>query len=759
MKTLRAFLVIFFLQIITLAFCGIHKKYEINFSQNQFSFSSDDNGALSIRTSLNDAYYPEDSEIGIPVFPLNIAIEPQNKYQTYTLSLKKSLLKKNVAIPNPIVVSTHSDSQNNLSQNNYKIAKRRVHTMPVEYISQSNCGGIEILQFTATPFLYDPASGDLYFIDSITIDIELEQTGDTSYVGRINQRLVSYVRDIILNKNEIDNIIARIPMTSDVYDDWVDYAIITNKNLAPAFTPLANWKTTKGVKTKVYTIEDIDSKYTGATKQLKIKKFLYDLYNTLHLQYALLGGDDSIIPAQGCYGFEKFENYDYVDKTIPTDLYYACFKGNFEWDSNGNGLYGEDRDGMDLHPDIFLTRLPVRSRDDVNAIINKIIEYEKHPRYKHRMLKCGVKTSTIINNGMSSDSEAKSDTLYKKYIQPYWDGECLKFFDTYTDFPNGKNYNLTASNLSTQIGNGYSFLTMDTHGLQQGWGMEDGDMYHAVINGIYQKNNTHTLITTNSCETNAFDSSFEAGREDPCLSESLIRNPDSGVIGYFGSSRKGWTNYWSPNDKSSWMLIDSELYEGNFYRALFSKKYEDKSFGVMVAFSKMERCQWLGLNRLLQYSLNPMGDPEMPIFTEIPKEFDDLRFTVQRDKLQIDTDTKNYRICVMSAGDLGKSHYEVFDYIDYGCTISDFPENVSICITKQNHIPKQYTVCFIQNETISSNLTRSSDYIRIGSDVIANKQPGPVLFKGGKTVIEGSNIVINPGTTVAKGTEVVFKNK
>ena len=756
MTTVRVFLLILFLQIVMQTYSGIHKKYEICFSQKQFSFSSDDNGALSIRTSLNDAYYPEDSEIGIPVFPLNIAIETQNKYQTYTLSLKKHLLKKNVTIPNSILTSTHSDSQNN-----YKIAKRRVHTMPVEYISQSNCGGIEILQFTATPFLYDQTSGDLYFIDSITIDIELEQTDDTSYEGRINQRLVSYVRDIVLNKNEIDNIMARIPMTNDVYDDWVDYAIITNKNLAAAFTPLANWKTTKGVKTKVYTIEDIDSQYTGATKQLKIKKFLYDLYNTLHLQYALLGGDDSIIPAQGCYGFIKFENYDYVDKTIPTDLYYACFKGNFEWDANGNGIYGEDRDGMDLHPDIFLTRLPVRSKDDVNAVVNKIIEYERHPRYNHRMLKCGVKISNIINNGMNSDAEAKSDTLYKKYIQPYWDGECLKFFDTYTDFPNGKNYDVTAANLSSQISNGYSFITMNTHGVQNGWCMEQGSHYLASVNGINQQNNVHTIITTDACDTNAFDNSFEAGRNDPCLSESLLRNPNSGVIGYYGSSRKGWSNVWSDSNRTtnSWILGDSEEYEGSFYRCLFSRQYEDKNFGAMVALSKLPRVTWSGINRILMYSLNPMGDSEMPIFTEIPKEFDDLRFTVHRDKLQIDSDAKNYRICVMSADDLGKSHYEVFDYIDYGCTISDFPENVSICITKQNHIPKQYTVCFIQNETISSNQTRSSDYIRIGSDVIANKQSGPVLFKGGKTVIEGSNIVINPGTTVAKGTEVVFKNK
>ena len=58
---------------------------------------------------------------------------------------------------------------------------------------------------------------------------------------------------------------------------------------------------------------------------------------------------------------------DYGDEIFVSDLYYADIyngTGGFSsWDSNTNNIFGEyhwegQTDAVDLHPDVYLTRLP-----------------------------------------------------------------------------------------------------------------------------------------------------------------------------------------------------------------------------------------------------------------------------------------------------------------------------------------------------------------------------------------------------------------
>lgn len=95
------------------------------------------------------------------------------------------------------------------------------------------------------------------------------------------------------------------------------------------------------------------------------------MYKAYGIKYVMLGGDDTVVPVRGCYS-KSFDcgKMDYlIDKTIPTDLYFACFNGNFEWNSNGNDLYGEVEDYVDFTPTVFVTRLPVRTDTDVDSYI------------------------------------------------------------------------------------------------------------------------------------------------------------------------------------------------------------------------------------------------------------------------------------------------------------------------------------------------------------------------------------------------------
>jgi hypothetical protein len=503
--------------------------------------------------------------------------------------------------------------------------------------------------------------------------------------------------------------------------------------------------------------------YTDKTTQLKLKKFLYNLYKQNSLRYVLLGGDDSIIPTQGCCMSTKYENYTDTDETIPTDLYYACFLGNFEWDANGNNLYGETADKMNLLPLVYVTRAPVRTTSETTSFVNKIISYEKKPVYNNNMLRCGNLISNYLDSGAHSDAEIQSDSLYNKYINPYWKGDCVKFFDTNTDFDNGANYDFSREHLVEQLARGYSFVAINTHGTQTGLIMESGKQYR-VSDGEVQCNDGHTIVTTTACDTNAFDTSTKGGTNDPCLSESLLRNPNSGVIAYLGSSRKGYSSKWEDSGYNAVHLLgESDTYEGLFYKYLFSDVESQKSYGEIVANAKYSRSQWNGLTRRIQYALNPMGDPEMPIFINTPKEFTDCKINITSKGIQLNIGESICRICVMSSDDEGMTYYKIYNTYSDSDTdsfmLTEYPNNVSICITKPGYVPKLYKLSFIQNEVLIEDKIYNGNTIYIGSKVNPIEQEGEVTFKTGSITINADDIIIEPETTMAKGVEIIFNTK
>lgn len=497
------------------------------------------------------------------------------------------------------------------------------------------------------------------------------------------------------------------------------------------------------------TTERINSTYSGADLQVKIKKCLYDLYSNNSLTYALLGGDDEIIPVRKCYGMvPQLNDHKVIDKYIPTDMYYACFGGNFEWNQNENDVYGELDDNIDFVQNLFVTRVPVYSSSDVNAFVNKIIEYETNPTFNNNMLMSGSNLFGEWKRG-TSDAQRMGGTLYSKYIKPYWNGDRFQFYDSYTDFEGGKDFELNAENLTSQLKNGYSFVEMSTHGQQTYWELENGN--YNSNNGLSQTNPAQTIITTIACFTNAFDSST-IGTSDLCLSESLIRNPNSGVIAYLGCSRQGW-------GKSSG-LGTSHLYEANFFEKLFGDGIDNKNFGLITAAAKYEmigNCDTYNSTRWVQFGLNPIGDPEMPIYTEKPDNLDIPEFSLGQFGININLDLDDFRMCLTDAWDYGEGFYAKIEN-KQSASFSNLPSECIICITKQKYVPKIMNLNIIQNKTFTTNRTFVSDVIAFGSSITTSENPGTVEFTSGSTEIKGSTVILGPGTIIAKGARVAINN-
>lgn len=582
---------------------------------------------------------------------------------------------------------------------------------------------------------------------------------DTAAPSRADGRMRDVVRSIIVNADDLDDFHgASLPTDvgtktdtnadNDTDHDLIDYVVITSSGLKESFGPLIEWKRTKGVRARIITMEDISNDYEGNTVQLKIKKCIRDLYANNGLKYVLLGGDDTVVPVQGCYG----KAGEALDMTIPTDLYYGCFSGDFNWDADGDGIYGENTDKVDLTPAVFVTRAPVRTASHVIAFVDKILRYEKTPTangWNNNILMAG---NRLFSDG---DAEAKGEILFSKYISPCWNGGRKRFYDTTTDFSGGEAYDVTAANLQNQLSQGYAFVDMMTHGSQTEWATETGDSYSSSY-GSSLNGGKFTIITTNACKTNAFDSSENIGTQDPCLSESLIRNANSGVVAYLGCSRSGW------GIKGKEDIGTSLQYEAQFYKALLSSTITDKNFGVIVAAAKSAMaslCKHNPTYRCVQYGLNPIGDPEMPVFIDTPQSFTDVSVKKNATSLTVNTNVPDCRICVMDSN--GGVYYSVFENAQ-NAIFFNVPSNVSVCVTKQGYIPEVVNISndivYIQNETVIGPAYINAETVKIGSHVTSSKPTGMATIGYGEVIINADTVIVEDGTIISNGANLNIHN-
>jgi hypothetical protein len=742
----------------------------ITFSENDFSYMTDSNGQLEIGCNLNSSY-PCSSSPGLPLISKSFAISGGKVLKSFSVDISKSLVKNGVAVARaPIAVPTSLASMaNDLDNYNVKYTDAVYPANNCTFAGTAEWRELSVLNFVISPYIYETESKSLYFINKMTINIETEETENNCELP-LTDNILSIVKNMVSNADQVDMILSsnknNKPQYAPVADDnKLDYVIITNEMLKEAFQELTNWKSIKGVKSDIMTIEEIGKKYQGATIQAKIKNCLCDLFLNRGLKYVLLGGDDTVVPVQGCYATIKGqptelsmdidENY-YTDKTIPSDLYYACFNGNFEWNGNNNELYGELSDNINLTPYIFVTRVPVRSPRHARNYISKLIAYERTPMWNNTMLMGGMMIGFEING--QSDSELFGDRLYIEFIQPYWNGKKYKFYDTYTDLGNGKEYKFTSSNIHEQLSKGYSFIDINTHGQQQAWLCikDNNAVAYYVKDAKNLINNGHSIIITASCHTNAFDSSSKPGIADPCLSECFIRNPDSGIIGYVGSSRYGW----GP-PKNEIKYGSSLEYETQIYKAIFAGVDEENHFGEIIATAKMGRIPFSIENnpdRWLQFSLNPVGDPEMPVYTRIPVSFSDIKFKFDDIGFSLDTGLDNCKIC-LSYPENGKQ--KILGIYEKQKKISGIglPADCTICVTKQNYIPYIISVRQLQNCNLTGINEIQADIVRLGSDIISGEASGVVKILDGQTTINARQVDLMPGTEIKAGAEFIITTK
>jgi hypothetical protein len=150
----------------------------------------------------------------------------------------------------------------------------------------------------------------------------------------------------------------------------------------------------KQLSTQLVSLEDILKRTPGVDDPERLKRFLFQQWQSRKIGYVLLVGDADILPVRYMV-LDRITPAAFDYAFYPSDLYYADLAGNDgtfdDWNARKEGFharyFGEVRgekhkkdpinfDQVDYRPDISVGRWPVSTADEVRLVAEKTMRYE-----------------------------------------------------------------------------------------------------------------------------------------------------------------------------------------------------------------------------------------------------------------------------------------------------------------------------------------------------------------------------------------------
>lgn len=689
---------------VTAIFCWLNAEQKvINLSYNagDFEFITTSEGTqIKYNGNQNVVFSNEPGAPNLPTQLVMVAIPDGAEFQNLSFSYNAEIVLSNVEIaPAQNIMPT------SMQVGDTAIADPDPQYYAVGEYPENSCiySSTQILRtyrvfcFQVSPFVYLPSTNQLKLITSGSLIINYSLTDfrndsmwDDGSAGEALKRIVVNPNDVIVQNNR------------DIVDpNDVKYLIITDGSYVDEFTPLADWKTQKGIPTAIVTTQYIYSHYPGADYKLQIKNCIKDYYLDKGTSYVLLGGGQQIIPVALCYGLQGM----YVRDNIPTDLFYSCLDGQLDWNFDADNHIGEINDGwngsyLDVTPEVSIGRVSVNQTTQVSAFVTKTLNYEKYTGYPtnqfaDKMLLAGYELyADITYQGITrSDSDWFSRQMYQDVDPPLESEEY--FFDTSPLQVDGETYFSNSQEDNKQvISKGWNIINWSMHGGANTWGYtaQGNDQYFFTSNCVDQLTNQNKvgLIYTTACHSNDFT--------DPagCLGAKFVNADSIGAIAYIGASSFNWTNS-APSTPSDFGAAFD--YAEKFYVSLFDNINSNQGIiGDAFKDSKLSMAGFhptlTGEYRWTHFSLNLLGDPELRIWTDTPTAYDvelpqyftsDNQF--QNYNLVINTGVANSLVCASNGSEL----YEYCYTNAAGVAILNIDtietNDITITITGRNKLP------------------------------------------------------------------------
>ena len=473
------------------------------------------------------------------------------------------------------------------------------------------------------PLQYNPATTELRAFSSLTFRLTYDGVADRAGSAR-KARLATaeseaIAREFVLNYTPADadeaGDLPALPLDAPDQEggepdlaegDGADYLIIAGDGLDDEVLPLAEWKHRKGLLTRLVTMSEV-----GSTAE-DVKAYIQNAYDTWTPapSYVLLVGDVGNVPP----------DYDYGMLECYTDQPYSCV------------------DGADYYPDLTLGRLSVQTGTECQAVVDKILTYDRTPD-------TGDWYDAFLSAGyfQDDDNDAIADRWFMEttiHIAEFLEGTVgltrysalctnsgthAEYHYRGLSYPHRFSYpdpvpssvtslwtsdSQAQADISAAINAGVGLVIHRDHGSQTGWG--DPPYHNAEVNALSNGVKTPVVFSIN-CQSGSYHRT-----NGDCFCEAFLKKTSGGAVGIVGATRNsysGWndllahgmiTCFWPSHDPShteatyphSWRPAAALTY-GKYYMMTY------KGTGP-YAQGEFNMFQWF-------------GDPEIMLRTRTPE--------------------------------------------------------------------------------------------------------------------------------------------
>ena len=555
----------------------------------------------------------------------------------------------------PQVLSKDKPRQTVLPNQEIYMSRQLYPRQAIEFQGSGGFDNHVICELVAYPIQYIPQTKKLIFNKSISFRITFRE-------GTKRSAHSSTLKKMIINPEDI----LKYELRRDPGD--IAYLIISNPPFDTVFGRLADWKTKKGIPARVRTVDWILTNYTGEDDAACIRNYIKTLPDS-NIQYVLLGGDTYMIPCRFAYAMTCSAFIWNREDSLPCDLYYADLQG--DWNYDGDGLYGEVEDSINLYPDLSVGRAPVSSIAEAQNFVDKILAYEKNPPQDY--LDNALLLAEVLWQNPFTDQAIHKNRMEEESFPPSL--TVTKLYETLG--------NENRQTVMTAIRNGQNLINHDGHGSTSVMGVGIGYLNTSDLDTITNAPR-HGIIFSLGCWTAAFDFA--------CIAEGWMNNENGGGVAFVGNSSYGWGSPGNPG------FGISDIFDSRFFYSLLAEN--NYHIGEALAMCKayfIPYSREKNVYRWHQYQLNLLGDPEMMVWTATPESImvaaphaialGNSRILISVRTKSTDAPIENALVCLMKADESYATGYtdasgQIF-LETTPSTLGDF----ELTVTAHNHIP------------------------------------------------------------------------
>ncbi len=523
----------------------------------------------------------------LPFYPAKILLPQGEEIESIEVILtQSSTLRNNITIE-------HTQQQQPISRENFELTSRNDEiyntdrAYPYEdyrFLGMQNLNGYSIAIVNIYPYKYNPVTKTLNYYQVADINITTKDSDTQAQIQIMDfAKVAKKLNNKVLN-SQVSSSYREIAVTSSRNIDLTtphEMIIITSSTLVETMQYFADWKNSQGISTMIVETSDIYPNYNGVDNPAKIKNFIREAYNSwantsTPLEYVILGGDDEVVPYRGVYGTVGST----IDYSMPSDLYFACLDGS--WDDNGNGIYADENELIDLSPEISVGRMPAETPAEFNRLFNKIISYGSTNNYADNV---AVMYGENLNNDPLTWGGDYKDEIVDRMPSDY----LIK-----TRYQRDGNF--SSQDVTSAINENATIMNHMGHANENTVCGLNASSANSMLT-----NTQYSFLYSQGCYPAAFDSSTSGGTdgETESVAEHLVIG-EHGLHTFIGNTRYGW--YYPGSTDGA-----SQFFDRSFFDAMFI--YDMREIGKSHNYSLLDN-----LNSALESTVMKWCYMEIVIF-------------------------------------------------------------------------------------------------------------------------------------------------